>query len=132
MPTFLSDDVRQFLDAQSCAVVGTIDDRAGMLDVVAWFLRDGDEIVVNSAEGRRWPANLRKDPRISVVVMDGGRWLRLRGIATVIDDQAVAQADIAAMARKYDPTGGAEAIKMFQTQQRVSFRFRPDQVHAEI
>ena len=82
---------------------------------VIWFLLDGDTIVINSLEGRRWPTNLRRDPRISIAVTDADRrspGSGSPGTVEVVDDQAQAQADIAAMARRYhaaDPAAGRGA-----------------------
>ena len=59
---------------------------------------------MNSAVGRRWPANLVRDPRVAFSVVDnadGYRWVALTGRVTVVEDQATAQADIAAMCRRY-------------------------------
>ena len=47
---------------------------------------DGDEIVINSAVGRRWPTNLPRDPRISFAVIDaadGYRWVGLIGTVRI-------------------------------------------------
>jgi len=35
-----------------------------------WGDLDGDEILVNSVEGRGWLANVRRDPRVAVAVHD--------------------------------------------------------------
>jgi PPOX class probable F420-dependent enzyme len=37
--------------------------------VVVWCAQDGDRITVNAAEGR-WLRNLRRDPRVALVVVD--------------------------------------------------------------
>jgi hypothetical protein len=93
--------------------------------------------MVNSLEGRRWPANLRRDPRASISVVDpadGLRWVGLTGeVEAVSDDQTVAQADIASLARRYNADDPQEAERLitsrFSTQHRVSFRIRPTAVH---
>ena len=64
----------------------------------------GDEIVINSPVGRRWPANLLRDPRIAVAVIDGADAIAgsgCRASSTTVTDQPTAQADIAEMARRY-------------------------------
>ena len=93
-------------------------------------------MVINSRVGRRWPSNLLRDPRLSIAVSDGTdgyRWVGLTGTARAVTDQAIAQADIAGMARRYhaDDPDKAERIiaNRFTQQERVSFRFRPDAVH---
>ena len=77
--------------------------------------------------GRRWPANLLRDARIAVTVVDaadGYRWVGLTGTAAPITDQATAQADIAEMARRYHADDPAEAERLiadgFQRQERIS------------
>lgn len=121
--------IRDFLGAPHYAVVATIDPDGAPHQAVVWYLVDGDEIVVNSADGRRWPANLRRDPRIGFIVEDELRYVSTRGVARAEDDQAIAQADIAAMARRYHPDDPVEAETLirdrFERQHRVSFRFRP-------
>lgn len=132
-PDSLPADVRTFLEAPRFAVIGTINPDGSPHQAVVWYLVQGDEIVVNSAEGRRWPSNLRRDPRLNVTVNDGADWVGLRGRVKIVDDQPTAQADIAAMARRYDDPAVAEAeiTTQFQRQRRVSFRLRPSAVHAE-
>ncbi len=93
---------------------------------VAWYRFDGETLVLNSAAGRAWPANLRRDPRISVAIEDGYRWLAIRGRVNIVDDQPISQADIAAMARRYhadEPDRAEQMIRdRFTRQERISFR----------
>lgn len=127
----LPDEARLFLDETRFATIATLDPDGRPRQAVIWYTVDGDEIVLNSAVGRRWPANLVRDPRISLSVIDdddGYRWLGVSGIVTVVDDQATAQADIAAMARRYhadDPAVAEQLIHdRFERQARISFRVR--------
>jgi PPOX class probable F420-dependent enzyme len=129
--------IRSFVDTVRFASIATIDPDGGPRQAVVWYLVDGDELVINSLDGRRWPANLRRDPRISFTIVDpedGYNWVGLTGqVVEVIDDQARAQADIAAMARLYhadDPDEAEELIRnRFEKQQRVSFRVRISGIH---
>jgi PPOX class probable F420-dependent enzyme len=134
--TALPDHVRRFLSEPRYAAVATIDANGAPRQAVIWFLLDGDTIVINSLDGRRWPTNLRRDPRISIAVTDSNdeSWVGLTGTVEVVDEQAQAQADIAAMARRYssDPASIEESIATFRTQRRVSFRLRPTGIHDHI
>jgi len=99
---------------------------------VIWYLvRDGI-IVLNSAIGRIWPTNLLRDPRCSLVVEGGYDWVGVRGRVEVITDQALAQADIAEMARHYladDPQMAEAMIRdTFEPQERISFLLHPDRI----
>jgi len=136
MPTLTSalpEHVRRFLSEPRFATVATVDDDGAPRQAVVWFLFDGDTIVINSLEGRRWPTNLRRDPRVSIAITDAvaQAWVGLSGTVEVVDDQAQAQADIAAMARRYEEPDEAEAViaTRFSKQQRVSFRLRPAAIH---
>ena len=133
----LPEAVRGFLAPPRFAVLATLDPGGAPRQAVTWYLPEPDDtLVVNSAVGRRWPANLRRDARVSVAVVDGGgySWVGLTGrVVEVIDDQERAQADIAAMARRYHADDPATAETMiehtFRTQRRVSFRIAVDAVH---
>jgi PPOX class probable F420-dependent enzyme len=122
----------RFIDRAMFATIATLDPDGGPRQAVVWYLVEGDELVINSAQGRRWPANLRRDPRISFTVVDpqdGYSWVGLTGeVVEVVDDQSRSQADIAAMARLYhadDPQEAEDLIRdRFQKQHRVSFRVR--------
>ncbi len=128
--------VRRFLEAPGhFAVVATLDPDGSVHHAVAWYLLRDGTLVLNSREGRRWPGNLLRDPRVSVAVEDGYRWVTLRGTVEVIDDQARAQADIAEMARRYhadDPAHAEEQVRMFREQRRVTFELAPARVAASV
>jgi len=132
----LPEHVRTFLDANRFASLATVDPDGSPRQAVIWYRLDGDDIVVNSKTGRRWPSNLERDPRVSLAVgdqADGYRWVGLTGTATLIDDQPTAQADIAEMARRYHADDPAKAERLvhdqFERQPRVSFRIAIDAVH---
>ena len=136
--TMLTDRVRRFLSEPRYAAVATIDEDGGPRQTIVWFLLDADTVVINSLEGRRWPTNLRRDPRVSIAITEPNResWVGLTGMVEVVDDQAQAQADIAAMARRFHAANPAEAEAIiesrFSKQQRVSFRLRPTSIHDHI
>jgi len=136
MTSALLDPIRVFLDDLRFATIATTDPDGTPRQAVIWYTLEGDELVINSRVGRRWPSNLLRDPRLSIAVSDGTdgyRWVGLTGTARAVTDQAIAQADIAGMARRYhaDDPDKAERIiaNRFTQQERVSFRFRPDAVH---
>lgn len=134
--TTIPDHVRAFLLESHFATIATLDPDGAPRQAVVWFTLDGEELVINSAVGRRWPANLLRDPRLSVSITDrhdGYRWIGFSGRVTVVEDQETAQADIAAMARRYhaDEPGEAERLisDRFERQQRISFRLVVTGVH---
>ena len=133
--TPLPDRVRTFFDSERFATISTIDADGAPRQAVVWYALEGDEFVINSRVGRRWPSNLLRDPRIAFSVVDaadGARWAGLTGTARAITDRAATQGDIAGMARRYeadDPDEITQSIATFETQDRISFRFRAESVH---
>jgi PPOX class probable F420-dependent enzyme len=135
-PARLPAHIHAFLDAPRFAAIATIDPDGAPRQALIWYTLDGDDLIINSAVGRRWPANLARDPRIALSIADqadGYRWVGLTGTATPITDQPTAQADIAAMARRYhadDPEEAEDLIRnRFERQTRISFRISIDDVH---
>jgi PPOX class probable F420-dependent enzyme len=132
--TALPDEVLDFLRVPDRhAVLATIDPDGRARQVLVWYRLDGDTIVVNSLVGRRWPTNLIRDPRISLTVSDGHAWVSVHGTTEIVEDRALAQADIAAMAHAYEtPEEARASIARFETQHRISFRVVPERSHIEL
>jgi PPOX class probable F420-dependent enzyme len=94
--------VRALLDKPNCAVISTINEDGSILSTVVWVSADDDTIAVNSAIGRRWPANLQRDPHTTVLVYDGGNpydYVEIRGTATAAGDGADEHID--SLTKKY-------------------------------
>jgi len=116
---------RTFLAEKRFAVVGTKNPDGSPHLAVMWYLVDGDDIVVNSVQGRIKDRNLAADPRMSVLVEDGYRWIRIDGRAKIEHDQAIARADIRRLAARYyeDERKVEEAMKTnFSKQHRITYR----------
>ncbi len=130
-PCPLPDRIRAFLaEPRRFATLATLDPGGGPRQTVVWYRLDPDgRLTINSADGRRWPANLRRDRRCALSVMDpadGYSFVALVGrVAETIDEQAIAQEDIADLARRYhadEPEKAERLIAQFRTQHRVTFR----------
>lgn len=71
----LPDDVRAFLARPNPAVVATVRADGAPVTVATWYLLEDDgRVLVNMDEGRKRLEHLRRDPRISLTVLDGGDW----------------------------------------------------------
>lgn len=137
----LPDRVRRFLlDGLRFATIASVSADGSPHQAVVWFdvlssPEAGDRILLNSAEGRRWPANLRREGRLSLTVEGGYEWVSISGPVEIVDEQPRAQADIAALSRRYhagEPEVVEQEIRRFRTQQRVTFLLQPAAVHAEL
>ena len=129
----LTPEQRKFLDEKRFAVVGTRNPDGSPHLAVMWYLVDGDDIVVNSAQGRLKDRNLAADPRMSVMIADGYRFVRVDGRAKIDHDQATAQADIRRLAeRNYGKKKADEAVRdRFSKQHRISYRLPIRRVYAD-
>lgn len=135
MPSFddvvLTDRVRAFLEEPHFASLATIGESGAPNQAVIWYQLEPDgRIMVNSREGRRWPANLRREPRANLAVFwgqDPNRWVGLTCRVDEIDDDLErGRDDIVTLARRYDDLGSEPE---FRTQQRVTFRLRIVRYH---
>ncbi len=112
-------------------MVATINADGTPQQTVLWYALQGDTIVMNTARGRLKDRNLLHDPRISFCIEDAYRYLTIRGTATLDDDQAHAQADVARIARRYTPVERLDQqVASFRTEERVTIRMTIDHVHA--
>ena len=126
----LNDEVRRFLEEPRFAVVATINDDGTPQQTVVWFELQGDEIMMNTARGRVKDRNLRRDPRLALVVEDGYRFVSIRGIARLVADQAVAQPDIRRLAVRYhdEATADRQVQDQFSKEERISIYVPLDRV----
>jgi PPOX class probable F420-dependent enzyme len=125
----LSNEMRAFLAEKRFAVVATINPDGSPHQTVMWYELQGDEIMMNTAQGRVKDRNLRRDPRVSLCVADGYRAVTISGRARLIDDQEIAQADIARLAVRYHgPEKGARQAEQFRRQVRITLRLPLEQV----
>jgi PPOX class probable F420-dependent enzyme len=125
---------RRFLQEKRFAVVGTKNLDGSPHLAVMWYLIDGDEIVVNSAQGRVKDRNLAADPRMSLVVEDGYRWLRVDGRTRIEHDQAITHQDIRRLAARYyqDEQKVEQAMRdNFSRQHRITYRLPIRRVSGE-
>jgi PPOX class probable F420-dependent enzyme len=123
----LIEPVRRFLSAPRCAVLSTIGEDGAPRQIVIHYLLGEDHIQLNGHRDRRWVANVRRDPRVALIVHDEHDYLHyvsIRGRAALVDDREDALADAMRQAERY-----GENPADFAGQPRISFRVDPEQVH---
>jgi len=101
MRSDLTQAERDFLREVRFAVLGTMNENGSAHLTVMWYVLEGDEIMFNTARGRKKPENLARDPRASLIVAYEYRCVRVEGTVRANDDQVVAQADIRTLAFRY-------------------------------
>lgn len=98
------------------------------LAIIWYAVRSDGSILINSKAGRIWPDNLLRDPRCSMAVEDGLRWVVIRGDAQAVEDRVQGVEDICALAVRYegdDPIALQGRTADFRAQHRISFHLRP-------
>lgn len=92
---------------------------------VIWGDLEGDKIAVNGAEGRRWPQNVRNDPRVALVVSnqdDPYEYVEVSG-RVVEDTHEGADDHIDRLAKKYRDEDTYSGRK--EGQRRIKFLIEP-------
>ncbi|MCU1684141.1 MAG: class F420-dependent enzyme [Amycolatopsis sp.] len=85
----LSDAVRDLVDGKNYATLATINADGGPQTSAMWVGRDGDELLFSTVAGRLKDRNMRRDPRVSVTIMDRAdpeRYTEIRGRVTITSD----------------------------------------------
>lgn len=133
MAKTLSEQARAFLSEKRFAVLATINKNGTPQLTTMWYLLEGDTIVMNTKVGRLKERNMRRDPRISVCFEDEYHYITISGTVEMIDDQEIAQRDIARLAIRYhgEEAGRQQAARLFAKEQRVTLRLRCDHVVEE-
>lgn len=115
----LTAEVRAFLEERRFAVIASI--RADGLphQTVMWYALRGDTILLNEGAARARSKHLHRDPRLSLCVEDGGRYVTVSGPCELqSDDQAAAVDDIVALAIRYEGEEEGEKLRAFFAQER--------------
>jgi PPOX class probable F420-dependent enzyme len=69
MPRSTFDDpVRELLKGRNFCHVATLNENGSIHATLVWVDVDGDTVVLNSARGRRWPTNVERTGRASLLV----------------------------------------------------------------
>jgi PPOX class probable F420-dependent enzyme len=100
----ISDDVRAFLEQPRFAVMATINRSGSPQLTVMWYALapDGEDVVVlNCTRGLLKERNLRRDPRMSLCIEDGMRYVTLEGRAELIEDRTEQEREVNDDAPRY-------------------------------
>jgi PPOX class probable F420-dependent enzyme len=134
-PTALiSDAVRAFLEEPRFAVMGTINPSGTPQLTVMWYalVADSDLIVLNATRGLLKERNLRRDPRMSLCIEDGMRYVTLEGRAELIEDRSLQAQEVNALIapRYLGQRLGSTRWTVIEGSDRVGIRMHVERVHA--
>jgi PPOX class probable F420-dependent enzyme len=101
MSALISEPVRVFLEQSRHCVMATINRDSTPQLTVMWYDLADDVVVLNMSRGLVKEKNLRRDPRMSVCVSDGPRYVTLSGRAEIVEDRGEQEAEVNRMAVRY-------------------------------
>lgn len=103
MSISLPDSARKVLEEPNFAHLATLMPDGSPQVTAVWVDFDGRHVLVNTAEGRQKPRNLRRDQRVAISVVDQQNpylWVTIRGRAVELSHDG-ADAHIDKLAKKY-------------------------------
>ncbi|HST85178.1 MAG TPA: PPOX class F420-dependent oxidoreductase [Kineosporiaceae bacterium] len=89
----IPDDFHSLLSSTAVAVISTIGRNGEPQATPTWFMFEADRLKFSLVDGRQKLINLRRDARVSVLVIDPARptyYVELRGRVALIDDPEAA------------------------------------------
>ena len=128
MPVKISEGIRKLLEAPNFASLATLMPDGSPQVTPVWVDFDGTHILVNTAEGRQKPRNVRRDPRVAVSIFDHQSpysYATIRGRVVEITNEGAEQ-HIDRMAKKY--LGRDTYPFRAPGERRVIFKIEPEQV----
>lgn len=129
MSVTIDGKAEELLRAKNFANVATLRADGSVQVAPVWVDVQDGRPVVNSAEGRAWPNNLERDPRVTLSVQNMEnpyQYVEIRGRVTE-RTQDGADEHINALAKKY--LGEDEYPFRQPGEQRVIIRIEPEHVH---
>jgi PPOX class probable F420-dependent enzyme len=130
MTAVLSEKAREFLRGRHFAALATINKDGTPQLTAMWYLLEDDTIVMNTKIKRIKERNMRRDPRISVCILEGYSYVTASGRVEMIDDPEIAQKDIYRLAVRYNGEEEAQLQmkQQFSKEQRVTLRLKCEHV----
>jgi PPOX class probable F420-dependent enzyme len=126
----LSEKQAALFRGRNWATVTTLRSDGSPHSTPVWIDTDGENVIFNTAVGRAKERHLRRDPRVSIVVLPAedqqSAYVSVTGTAELIEDGA--DDHIHAMAKKY--LGQDEYPWLQPGEQRVIVKITPEKVDA--
>ena len=123
----LTPDDLEMLTGSNYATFVTIDDDGLPQSTIIWIDAQGEHVLVNTAKGRVKDRNVRRDPRVSVLVIregDAYDWMSIAGRVVDIEEGERAEAHIDELSQRYDGHG----YSFTPGQVREILRIRPEKI----
>jgi PPOX class probable F420-dependent enzyme len=139
----LSEEQRVFLEAPRFAVAAPIPTNGLLHQTVVWYALDGDEeLVLSTPRGSLKHRHLLRDPRLSVCVEDGFRYVTVSGRVRIEEEPEAARKLYGRIGARYrramqSPSAGKgppprpdSKTAELLTRERVTIRLAIERVHS--
>jgi PPOX class probable F420-dependent enzyme len=120
----IPDEVRDLIEGRNFAHVATVNPDGSPHVTPVWVDIDDDTVIFTTADGRTWPENLRRDPRVAISIHDQENpysSARIRGTTRMEPDTGNAHSNLAA--KKYMDV---DTYPVPEGQTRIVVRVEPE------
>jgi PPOX class probable F420-dependent enzyme len=128
MPRSTFDDSeRELIKGRNFCHVATLNADGSLHSTLVWADLDGDHVVLNSAQGRKWPENLKRDGRASLLIANAEDQYEYVNIEAALEEATEEGAldVINALSDKYE---GRPYPPLKPGEVRVTLRLAPERV----
>ncbi|MCC6673570.1 MAG: PPOX class F420-dependent oxidoreductase [Thermomicrobiales bacterium] len=119
----LSEQQLAFLSETRFGVLATVNADGSPQQTVMWYLPvDNRTILMNTKKRRVKDKNLERDPRVSLLVEDGQRYVAVRGRISVDDDATRGQETMRTITTRYEgaETAARQMEELYSKQHRIT------------
>ena len=123
----LDDPVRELIKARNFCHVSTLNENGSIHSTLVWVDADAEHVVLNSAQGRRWPENVKRDGRASLLIANAEDQYEYVHIEAALEEATEEGAldVINALSDKYE---GRPYPPLKPGEVRVTLRLAPERV----
>ena len=122
-----TEPVRELIKARNFCHVSTLNENGSIHSTLVWVDADAEHVVLNSAQGRRWPENVKRDGRASLLIANAENpyeYVRIQGRLDEATEEGAMDV-INGLAKKYT---GAEFQALQPGEVRVTLKLAPERV----
>mgnify|MGYP005840943283 CR=1 FL=1 len=126
--TTIPDGLRDLLDRPIVAALATLMPDGHPQVTPVWFMYDGEHIVVNTARGRQKDRNMKRDTKVTLLIIDPQNqyhWAELRGTIVEVTEEGAYEV-IKALAKRYT---GRATFTLSPGEVRVTYKIALQKVN---
>jgi PPOX class probable F420-dependent enzyme len=125
--------VQEFLKGKYFGKIATVRKSGSPHVTPIWYMLEGDTIIINTTTDRVKYRNIKRDPRVCLLVDDGYPYVKIEGKARIADERDPRK-DIEALAIRYlgEEAGRKSARERYWKMDRISIEITPERVFQDL